>query len=130
MIHIKKPIVAVLTSAALALGVSAVLAAPAQATTATPGCVTHSEWKYKIHKGMTREQVYNATGAWGSFDTSFENSDGTIDRDYNYRECNRHGNPSSYTTWMEYSNYTYDRSYDIVWHRPPVLTYKGSWFGF
>jgi hypothetical protein len=112
---------AVMAGLALAIGTS-----PASA--ATPGCVSYTEWK-NVHKGMTRAQVYRATGSWGR-QTSFMNwGDGTIDRYFQYRQCYRSGRiaPSWDTVELGFSNYTYNRNYDTIWHNPIVLTDKGVW---
>jgi len=127
--HIIKHSMAVLATVTMVLGLTAVVASPAQAANASPGCVTYREWKYKMHKGMTRAQVYAAVGTNGTVTSYSEYSDGEKDWDVDYRQCNRYGNPAAswHTTWLAFSNLTYDRNYNNVWHRPPIVTYKGIW---
>lgn len=125
---------AALLSVGFLLGLAAVLASPAQAATynSTPGCVTYHEWKYKVHKGMTRQQVANAVGASGKLDNYYEYGDGSKDWYIEYRQCNRYGKPMSWwdTTWFDFANNTWPAWSDrIIWHNPPIVTYKGIWIG-
>lgn len=103
---IKKAALAVATSAVVAGGAAVALPAAADAAPGTPGCVTHAEWQYQMHNGLTRQQVANQVGTYGHVDTTYENGDGTKSTYVHFRQCRPSGQPAAswQTVSVEFDN--------------------------
>jgi hypothetical protein len=123
----RKFLIAAATLLAVAAPV-AVVAAPADAAVRSPKCMTKTEWR-TLSEGMTRAQVHTATGIWGKQTYRTDYSDGEIDLDYDYRQCNRYGKPvpgSWNTVSINFDNVDYTEDYDMFFTSQQV-NYVGAW---
>jgi hypothetical protein len=96
-------------AAATTLGAapSLLLAAPAEAANATPGCITRTEFR-AVTRGTTMRQATQIIGAAGRTSSSLTFSDGDVWRTLDFRQCGR--------TWYRSSvSFDFEATETEVW---------------
>ena len=131
----KKLLIAAAAIAAVAAPIS-LAAAPANADTGSPKCMTLSEWrKIKTNNTMSRPQVKRIVGYDGRKGRVSHYSDGTIDFYVDYRLCGKDKRPHPYLTTflafeteVTYGDYVWDDYATFVeGHCVGGYDYSGDW---
>lgn len=81
-------VAALATTAALGTAPALLVASPAEAANATPGCITRAEFR-AVKRGMTLTRARRIIGATGRVTSASDYSDGDGWRSVEFRQCRR-----------------------------------------